>query len=270
MVSGTTLNTTAFRVANFYQTNDTFLANAMKKVASGKRLQNPKDNIPDFFRAQKLRQTTQNLNRIGNGIDEGIATLQVAEKAGTMVFEDLNRMRELVDLYWDNSPSNEEKIAMQAEFDSLAQHVTALKSGTYYNDIQVMQSATPLARITIDTENRADTFDLTFDPGEIADTALLDITGPDKTTVANAVQVELDKAGLYLGQASGYTISLWAQRSLTENQSNAYTGLEKQISDTDQAKEMHNVITGQIRQQASLAMLSQANMFSQNILSLFR
>jgi flagellin len=270
MVSGVALNTTAFRVASFYQSSGTFLQSALQKIASGKRMQQPKDNIADFFRSQKLKQDSAGYARVSGDLQEGIATLQVAEKSGAMVFDDLTRMRELVDYYWDDATSRDERSAINAEFQMLADHVSSTIDSAYYNDKQLIQSAGPLARIMLDPNSHQTTFDIEFDAANIADASALDIAAPDQSTAAARVQAELDKAGRYLGQVSGYINSLWSQVNLAQNQIRNYKNLDSQISDTDQAREVSVALNLQIRRQASLSMLSQANTASQSVLALFR
>lgn len=272
MMSGTFLNTTALRVANFYQSSESFLASSLKKIATGKRLLNPKDNIPDYFRSQKIRQDSEGFRGIAEELHKGIAVLQVAEAAGSEMFEDLYRMRELVDMYWDPDASAAEKSFIKAEFGTLAEHVgytieNAIFDGKHL--IQDTSATSPLISISIDPNDVTSTFDIDFTANHVPVTGALDITAPDEATVASDVQTELDKAGRYLGKVTGYLESLEVHYSLIQNQRINYQSFESSISDTDTAQEMSNVIGWQIRQQSSMAMLSQLNMSRMGVLRLF-
>jgi flagellin len=270
MLSGTSLSSATLRVGQYYQTTGTLLANALQKIASGKKLQNPKDDIPDFFRSQKMQQNNSDLKTVSRQLREGLGLLSVAEKAGMNMFEDLNRMQELVKFYWSDSATADEKSFYKAEFDTLADHVRSTVADSYYGDRQLVQAGSALARIQIDLSHPETTIDITFSASHTPDVAALDITGPDQATVRDAVQTELDKAGRYLGRVTGFINSLEAHYNLTQKQLDSYTRLGSELKDADMAQEVNSVVKWQIRQQSSLAMLSQAHVASQHVLALFR
>lgn len=275
MISGISqLNLAAYRIAGFYQTNGKQLASNLVRLSSGKKFNKPSDSATDYFRSQKIQMDIRGYGEVRRNLGGAIAMMDVLERAGTYLFDDLTRMKELVGLYYDDSASDEEKAAYEAEFNTFISRVSGIIDSTYYDGRKVIQDTTatsPLRSINLDPNNISSTFDIDFNSSQVveaADINLLDIT-VGEAAAESAVQTQLDKAGAYLGRVSGYIYGLNSQFNLVENKVENYEKADSNISDIDTAKEMANMVKKSICQQSSIAMLGQANMLKQSVLALF-
>jgi flagellin len=271
MVTNNSLTITAARIANFYTTNGAELAKNLVRIAAEKKFSRPSDNIPDYFRSSKITRENSAYKAIKQDLGEVIEMMNVAEKGGTFVFEDLLRMKSLVKTYYDSSTTSEEKSMIQADFNGVKDQITYTIANTKYDGKKLIQdtSATsPLRSVFLNPNDFTQTFDIDFESGDIADVSALDITAGQAAATA-AVETQLQKAGAYLAKVSGYGYGLSAQYNLVGNKVLGNENAQSSISDIDNAEEITSMLRRSIQQQASVAMLSQANMARQSVLMLF-
>jgi flagellin-like hook-associated protein FlgL len=269
MLTGSALNVTYDRIAAFYKINQNRMSESMVKAASGSRFLRPADAIPDYFHAQRLKNQSTRYNEIRQNVAEGSGLIDVATGAGQYVFDSINRMKDLVKMYYDTS-DNGEKNGLKAEFDLLASSITSTISTTVYEGDKVISdsSAKPLKSISLDPDSNQ-TFDISFTSAQVADTSALTLGTTDEQTETAAVQSELDKAGSYLAQASAYSAGIKAQYSLVSTKISAYQASQSDISDADMGQETADAINRSIRDQSAIAMMSQTNMARSLVLRLF-
>ncbi|MBD3320267.1 MAG: hypothetical protein GF350_04140 [Chitinivibrionales bacterium] len=272
MLSGINVTSTIMRIASFNQQNKAFLADSLMKIASGKAVNKPEDSTGDFFKAQNINTESRGYRVVQQQVGEAIAMNEVAVEAGSQVFGLLNDMMQLVDLYWDESDPDAQQ-AYKSDFSSRASQITSIIANTRYDDKQLISdtSGDPLTSIYINPHNQAQTYDISFDNGDVVDSAsleTLDIGAPDKATVKSTVQAELDKAASYLAKTSAYSRGLWAQHNMIEKKLATNAGHEQAITGVNEANELTQVIKRQVAHDASLAMLAQANLMHRNVLML--
>ena len=265
-----TLDLTAHRIANFYSTNNVGLASALTRLASGRKVQTPSDNIGDFFRAEKIHRENRVSQYLRREVGEAIALVDAAEAAGSVVFDSLTRMRDLAQLYWHADTSSEERDAYRMEFDALRARVDRTIGNAYYDDrlLVAQTGGSPLRKVRLNPDDFTSTLDVEFDAGDVADVSALVVTGPDETTVTAAIQAEMDKAASYLGKVSAYSAGLHSHYNIMATKEIVNDEVHGQLVESDMATEMANVVDRDVRQQMSLAMLVQGNMFRGGILAL--
>jgi flagellin len=270
MLSGISLNTTVFRITQFNKINSQHYSSSIRKLASGKRFQNPSDNISDYFRTENLKRNYHDYGHIKQSIGETIAMVDVAVHIGEGAYNNLLHMRDLVDQYHGTETLDEDKPGIAAEFDALKAEVNHLIENSYYDDKKLVSdsSASPLTRLHLDTSDMNQTYDITFTSDQIADVSSLTLGISDFDTEANAVQAELDKAASYLASASAYSRGLNAQNNIINNKMVNNKVFESALSDIDSAKEMATVVDRSIRHDSSIAMMAQANIFRSAVLKL--
>ena len=273
MISGTSqLNIATYRIASFYKTNGRKLSKNLVKIASGSRVPEPKYNITDYFRAKEFNNNINVYRNIQSDLGGALAMMDVAERAATYVFDDLTEMKQLVERYYDPDTTADEKDSLKAVFDVLGSRINETINDAYYGDKQLISdtvgSGTPLVSFILNPKDITQTFTIDFDSNDVADTSALDIT-VGEVAAKNAVQAELDKAGSYLGKASGYRVGLNAQYNLVESTVNSSKDAVSNMTEVDDAKEFAESVEREIYQQAAMAMLAQANILRQSVLVLF-
>jgi flagellin len=270
MVTGNSMMVAYGRISTFNKVNENTLASSLMSLASGKRVREPKDNIPDYFHAQRLNNQARDYSRIAQDLSETSAMMDVASDAAESVFTGLERMRDLVDLYYDNNSSTDEKTAYKAEFNSLVKQVSHIVDNTNYGGRSLISdsSAKPLANVSLDPNNQQSKFTITFSSQQVADVAELTL-GSGESADASAIQAELEKAGSYLAKLSGYKRGLDAQYNIVNKKVDLSTANRNNLTDVDSGTEMVLATNKSIRHQTSLSMMAQANVMGSSILKLF-
>ena len=272
MVVGIPLTVTYGRISSFFKSNERQVAASLVNLASGNRVRKPQDNIPDFFHAQRLNRDSHNYRQIAHGIAEASALIDVASQAGEIVYNSIHRMKDLVNLYYNGVSSDEEKVRIQREFDSLAEQVTTTVNNSTYNGKRLIQDTgpTPLQKVNLSPDDISLTFDISFTANHVPDVSGLTLGTADQIVELEAVQNELDKAGSYLATAHAYKQGLRAQGTIASRKIRSSSTTAGMITNGDTGTAMLQSMNASIRQQSSLAMMAQANLFRSSVLRLFQ
>ena len=251
---------------------------SMERLASGKRVNGAADDAAGLAIATRL-------NAEINGIHQGIrnaadaqSLLGVAEGALEQVHALLLRMRELAVQSANETNSSADRHHLQIEVDQLEAEIQRVVDDTTWAGITLLAGGfTTGATFQIGPRN-SDTIQISISAIEplstVADGGL---------NLNNHVSTQ-DNAGTYIGVIDGAISIISADRATygavmnrldhaMANLQNVATNLsvaKGRIEDADFATESSNLARTQVLQQASMAMLAQANASKQNILSLFQ
>jgi flagellin len=187
-----------------------------------------------------------------------------AVDVGSKVYENLTKMQDLV-TKWSATSDVNEKAEYQAEFNSLRD--TASKSLTNAKvDGQSIADGAYTNTVSMDPNGGSLTVDLTTNADATAIDAL-DITAGAATTTA--LQTQVDDALTYMSDAKSFDNILNNQISLNKTIVNSKEAVKSLITDIDEASEMSKMLDQNVRQQAAMSMLSQANMSRQVVMKLY-
>jgi len=230
---------------------------SMEKLASGLRINRAADDAAGLAVSEKMRGQIRGLEQAQRNVQDGISFVQTAEGAMNEVSAMLTRMKEL-NVQKDNGTySSGDKANIDSELDQLGDQIDDILTKTKFNGININSSA----GVEIRTDDA--TGSITIDgiktsgiSGLGSSTSLADIETAIKNTSTERATLGAKQNRLeYTSNNLGTTI---------EN----LTAAESRIRDTDMAKEMVNLTKNNILLQASQAMLAQANMQPQGVLSL--
>jgi flagellin len=275
MLSGIGPGTSIAHLAVAYRVNDNFLNQAAQRLVSGKKFQQPKDNIPDYFRSQGIDRENRDYQRIQQKIGEGTAFMDVVLASANNVYQQLDNMYTMVKGYWNPDSTDDDRMAYKAEFDAAAVALEKTVDAATYDGSKVIQATggTPLRSITLNPQNPTNTLDLEFNNSDIVDTAALkalDITGPDRDTVMNAFETEAIKSAQYLAKAKSYRDALQTHYRLNDTQMTTNENFQSVINGTREADEYVEFSKRSILQQTTVAMMAQANVATRSVLGLFQ
>jgi len=258
-------------IALFYRKNDNLYADNLLHIGSGKKVNSPRENIPDYFYAGKINRESRDYTRIRQELREASSLMEVASNAGEIVFNSLNRMRTLVDLYYDPNATPEEKEGMKAEFESLkSQAAFTLANARYDGELLIQDTGSgSLRSISIDPYDINVKFDISFSSQQVADVSGLALGSGDEAGDAKAVQDQLDKAASYLAKVSAYSQGLRSNINIITKKISVNTMVEDRLTGTDTGAELVKAVGRDIRSQSSLAMMAQANVMRGSVLKLF-
>ena len=270
-------NVGALKAAQASYSVNKSMETSMARLSSGKRINSAADDAAGIQIANRLTAEIQGLNQSVRNAADAQAMLATAEGASHEVHTILLRMRELaVQAANGTADGGGDRAALKSEFDALESEINRIASKTTFAGIQLVDgSFTALdsgkfqvgaygsETITHTIEN--------LNTVSIGLPAAIDLT---TYTKANSAIVTLDKAISNVGterEQLGAVMNRLdhAIANLQQISTNLSTA-KGRIVDADFAAETSNLARTQVLQQASMAMLSQANAAKQNILALFQ
>ncbi|NLG17888.1 MAG: hypothetical protein GX556_11205 [Fibrobacter sp.] len=258
-------------IALFYKKNDNLYADNLMHIGSGKKVNSPQDNIPDYFYAKKINSENRGYSHIRQELGEASILMQVASEAGETVFNALDRMRVLVKMYYDPNSDSDEQNAIKAEFDSLKGQVDFTVANAAYDGRKLIEDngSGALDSVNIDPYDINVKYDISFTGDDVADVSTLTLGSGNKEDDSNAVQAELNKAGSYLAKVSAYSQGLRSQSNIISKKMTVNSSVEERLVETDTGAEIAKAVDRDIRSQSSLAMMAQANVMRGSIMRLF-
>ena len=269
-------NISALRAANASNSASKMLGSAMERLSTGKRINSAKDDAAGLAIASSM---TAQIRGMGQGIrnaNDGISLAQTADGALNEVTNMLQRVRELATqsasgTYQDAT----DRTYMQKEVDQLTSQIDQVVTNSKFNGVALFDGSTATVKIQTGA-NAADTVSLNMtDLTTLA--ASGGAAGSYNVATATAANTVLGTLDTELNSISGARATLGAGQSrldsvvnnLTSNVTNL-SDARSRIEDTDYSAETTAMAKAQILNQASTAMIAQANQSQQNVLSLLR
>lgn len=249
---------------------------AMEKLSSGLRINRAGDDAAGLAISEKMRGQIRGLDMASKNAQDGISMIQTAEGGLNEVHAILQRQRELAVQSANDTNVTADRTALKDEFDQLSSEIERIKDNTTFNTkklldgtdangkIHVGADATQIIEVDLSTAG----VDLSAAHTAVAALDISTQAGADGAITAVQTQLESVSSGRsYLGALQNrleHTI-----KNLS-NASENLTAAESRIRDVDMAKEMMNFTKNNILNQASQAMLAQANSAPQAVLQLLR
>ncbi len=265
-------NVAAIRSQNGINKATMNLNTAMERLSTGKRINSAKDDAAGLAIASRMTSQVRGLSAAMRNANDGISLAQTAEGAMGEVGNMLQRLRELSVQSANGTNSTSDRTAIQAEVTQLLGQVNEVAAKTTFNGTALVDgSATALSIQT--GMNSGDTVTLAIAGVDTTDLAInaIDLsTAAGASTAIGLLDTAIDtvnssRAGLGAVQNRfEATIS-----NLTSTVTNL-TEARSRIEDADFSAETTQLAKAQILNQASTAMLAQANQSQQGVLSLLR
>ena len=260
------------------------IAKSIEKLSSGLRINRAGDDAAGLSISEKMRSQIRGLRQASRNAQDGISLIQTAEGALTETHAILQRMRELVVQAGNLGTQQDEDLqAIQDEIDALVEELDGIAERTEFNSkklldgtysaatggevliFQIGANAGQQLKLNINSMKAADI-------GTSGGVAAIDVTSFTSGGDFDAAIANVDKA---IEMVSQERSKLGAVQNRLEhtiaNLDNAAENLqaaESRIRDVDMAYEMMTFTKFQILQQASTAMLAQANLAPQSVLQL--
>jgi flagellin len=264
------------------KTNARAMSSAMEQLSTGVRINSAKDDAAGLAIGQSMTSQIRGLNQAVRNANDGINMMQTAEGAMTEQSNMLQRMRELAVQSVNGTYSSDQRAYLNTEFSKLITQISNVATQTSWNGQQVL---------TGDNTNSiggvAGTFD--FQIGQSAGQTLsvaigsmdtgasgLNIaslsisTSVGSSAALTQIDTALDKINMQRATiGAGINQLTYAADNMTNISSNV-TQSRSTIMDTDYATASTALAKTQIIQQASTAMLAQANQQAQGVMALLK
>lgn len=251
---------------------------SVQRLSSGLRVNSAKDDAAGLAIATGMDKTTRGQTVAMRNANDAISFSQTAEGALGKIGDSLQRMRELAVQSANGTNSSDQRDAMNTEFGELQKEITRVIENTKFNDINVLGAGAKqtfqIGSGTTASDNQIEiagtdmsTAGKTFDVTQSAVT----ISGTDGTNAVTAMSKiddaikEVTTAQTTHGAAQNRMASVISTLQVSNENQSAARG---RIMDTDFASETANMARSQILQQASTAMLAQANQLPNGVMKL--
>lgn len=246
--------------------NSSAMSKTMEKLSSGYRINRAADDAAGLAISEKMRAQISGLRQAQRNAQDGISLIQTAEGALNEVHSMLRRMRDLALQASNDTNTDADKAELQKEVEQLIAEISGIAMRTEFNTKKLLASGGTV------------TFQIGANSGQSI-TVNLEEMSADKLNIkgfsVSGATVKLSTIDEAISKVSSFRSSLGAVQNRLEHTINNLAvseenlqAAESRIRDADMAAEMAELTKAQILQQAGTAMLAQANMKSQSVLSL--
>jgi flagellin len=245
---------------------------SMERLSTGLRINAASDDAAGVAIASRLEAEQRGLNQSIRNAMDAQSLIDTAEGAHAEIENLLQRMRELVVQAHNGTNGTNDLAALKKETDAIITEITNIADTTSWAGVKLTDgTATSLvfqigARAAETVTVAITDIDATALSVNAISPSTLATAGADITKIDTAIAT-LNAQRAALGAISNRLDSTVA--NLTNASTNISAGLSR-IQDADYASESTNLAKNQILQQASTAMLAQANASKQTVLTLLQ
>ena len=246
--------------------NSSAMSKTMEKLSSGYRINRAADDAAGLAISEKMRAQISGLRQAQRNAQDGISLIQTAEGALNEVHSMLRRIRDLALQAANDTNTDADKAEIQKEVEQLIAEISGIAGRTEFNTKKLLA--------TDDTV----TLQIGANSGQTIKVNLVKMTATEldiKGFSVSGATVKLSTIDAAISKVSSFRSSLGAVQNRLEHTVNNLAvseenlqAAESRIRDADMAAEVAELTKAQILQQAGTAMLAQANMKSQSVLSL--
>ena len=271
-------NTASLRAANASNSANMMMSSAMERLSTGKRINSAKDDAAGLAIAASMTSSIRGMNQAVRNANDGISLAQTAEGSLGEITNMLQRIRELAVQSASGTYSASDRTNLNAEVTALKSQITNVLATSDFNGVRIFNSlaagnayTAQAGNVSIQTGSKSgDTVALTF-------TALTDLAAATAVDTAANATTALGNIDTTLAAVTATRASLGAGssrlQSVVNNLATTITNLSdarSRIEDTDFSAETAALAKAQILNQASTAMLAQANQSQQGVLKLLQ
>jgi flagellin len=251
---------------------------AMERISTGLRINRAADDPSGLAISERMRAQIRGLRQASRNAQDAISMLNVADGALNETHAILHRLREIAVYSSTGTLTEAERNALQLEFDELVKAIDDIGGNTQFNTIPLLNGShgedDPLM-IQIGA-NAGQNMDISFGDMTASGLGLRDekgnivsVSSPEDASAAiDIVDEAINRVSTQRSYIGAKTRRLEHTINNLDNTAVNLADAESRIRDADIAEEMMNLVKAQIRMQASLAMIAQANVSQQMLLQL--
>jgi flagellin len=264
-------NTSSINAQRNLNKSTSALNSSYTKLASGNRINSAKDDAAGLQIADRMTSQINGLTQGNRNANDGISLCQTAEGALDEVTNMLQRMRTLAVQAANGTNSSDERKAINEEAKQLTAEIDRIGQGTTFGGTGFKVFANDSTKFQVGADANGNS-QITL--GRLAmssvlggaSTTTLNITKTISLSARSKATTAIDQLDAMIKNVDKYRATLGATQNRLEstisNQENVIENVSdarSRIKDVDYASETAKMAQQQILQQASTAMLSQAN-----------
>jgi len=273
-------NTASMNVQKNLNRASDALSTSMTRLSSGLKINSAKDDAAGLQIASRMTSQIRGQNMAIKNANDGISMAQTAEGALQESSNILQRMRELGVQARNDSNTGTDRGALDKEFQAMASELSRIANSTNLNGTNLLDGSAGGATgdVAIQVGSGTTTDDtITLELGATAmDAAGLGLTGTaltDATTsgaAIDAIDTALDTINALRADLGATQNRLTSTISNLQNINENVSAALGRVQDTDFAAETAQMTKQQTLQQASTAVLAQANQLPSAVLKLLQ
>lgn len=268
-------NTAANSALRYLNLNSDTESSITSKLASGSRITKASDDASGLAIGTRIQSDVTVLGQAATNATQASAILQTADGGMARISDILQRMKALATQSYSGSVTTSERTYIESEYSELMDEIDGIASSTRYNGVSLLDG-NGVYTSGVDFMVGTSTTDVIQVKIADVDSTALGINASSVSSSANASSAVslLDSAISTISSARasvGATMSRFDFRSQTiatseENLSAAQSA----VMDADVASEKSKLASADVKAQAAIAALTQANSMPQNLLSLLK
>lgn len=251
------------------------LSEVQNRINTGLKVATAKDNGGVYAIAQNMRGEVRAYDVVGDSLDRGISTLDVALAAGAAISDLLVEMKEKSLAAVDASLDTNSRVALNEDFKALRDQIANIVSTAEFNGVNLIDGSTTAYSAL---GNAAGTLELTVTAQNMSlGGAIVTVaanasfaTAAAASTIHAAVSASLVNVNRSLAKLGTEAKALEIHNQFVTSLSDSLeTGIGNLV-DADLAKESARLQSLQVKQQLGVQALSIANQSPQTVLAFFR
>lgn len=274
------------------------LSTSMTRLSTGYRINSAMDDAAGLQIATRLQAQTSGMTVAMRNVQNSISMLQTGEGALNEINSVLVRMKDLATQAADAASSDDDRTAMQAEYDGLGREIGNIIShtafggqnlfnyamavpmkGTFLTPLQFQIGSSSSETMTLDLFSQMVDLNNSFIPvtAKYTGNGLYIAGDGSELTTAGSANLRIDDIGNAIDTVSKLRSTLGATANRLEhvynNLANVTTNTKAasgRIMDVDFASESANMTSNQMLMQAGTAMLKQTNSMASMVMSLLQ
>ena len=263
--------------------NSARLGSALERIATGIRLQRSGDDIGAMAVSESLRGDVTALRQGAKNLNDGISLIQTADGALNEQTSILIRLREITSQSATGTIGDTERATVQLEFSALRAEFDRIANSTEFNGQKLLDgtlaassSNSTVLQLGVDSSD-SNRFDLNqkINLTAITSSALgfsTDSIATDTgalTAMAN-LSTAIEKLSAIRGRVGAVQETLDYSKAAMDAHVENLTGAISTMRDADFAEEFASMTKNQILVQGAAAMIGQANLIPQSVLTLLQ
>jgi len=263
--------------------NNARLGSSLERIATGIRLQRSGDDIGAMSVSESLRGDVAALRQGAKNLNDGISLIQTADGALNEQSSILIRLREITTQAATGTVGSTERATVQLEFSALRAEFDRIANSTEFNGQKLLDgslaassSDTTVLQLGLDSSDN-NRFDLNQKINLTAITSsALGFSTDSIATVTGALKAmaylasAIDKLATIRGRVGAVQETLDYSKAAMDAHVENLTGAISTMRDADFAEEFANMTKNQILVQGAAAMIGQANLIPQSVLTLLQ
>jgi len=269
-------NVAATMTTHALSRNERALNQSLERLSTGLRINSAADDAAGLAISSTMTTQIKGLDMAVKNANDAISMVQTADGASIEISNMLQRMREVAVQAINGTQTATNLNALNLEFQALTTQIERVADQTQWNGGNLIDGSVGSSGVVTFQVGANASQTMTVDFGNLQTSGSLTIAGNDVENSTNAAAalavIDTDLATLS-NQRAVYGAAINRLEHTIDNLSNISTNTKaarSRIQDADYAAETTELARAQIIQEASTAMLAQANQQQQSVLALIK